>query len=221
MTDAQICDAAAVHLCARTSHDSGHSDDEWEATSDDDDYQDDDNTYGSMSRLHTIMAALNTGVHCTAPLGWWRIRQAEREREAADSTEISQLESRELTKEELTKEEENGDKGVCAVCQCEWEATDEVRVLPCGHHFHTCCVDTWLTKHRACCPLCKCDVRTSWDDVSEEKWDPVTSCWVAEEEEEETESPRLRFRRPRRVGARPVQGVQGVRLRICSSRRGL
>ena len=86
-----------------------------------------------------------------APLGAWRMRQAERAGEAADGAEISQLETKTLSA--CTKCD-----GVCAVCQCEWEEHDQVRVLPCGHQFHTCCVDRWLSKHKACCPLCKADV---------------------------------------------------------------
>jgi hypothetical protein len=104
-------------------------------------------------------------------LGAWRMRQAERAGEAADGAEISQLETKTLSA--CTKCD-----GVCAVCQCEWEEHDEVRVLPCGHQFHTCCVDRWLSKHKACCPLCKADVRPSWDDVStQEEWDPVAAAW--------------------------------------------
>ena len=64
-------------------------------------------------------------------------------------------------------------EGVCAVCQCEWEEGDEVRVLPCGHHFHTGCVGQWLGKHRACCPLCKADVgggEQAAEDVHDSIW---------------------------------------------------
>jgi ankyrin repeat protein len=53
-------------------------------------------------------------------------------------------------------------EGVCAVCQGEWEGHDKVRVLPCGHQFHKSCVDRWLSKYKACCPLCKADIRPSW-----------------------------------------------------------
>ena len=105
-----------------------------------------------------------------APLGAWRMRQAERAGEAADGAEISQLETKTLSA--CTKCD-----GVCAVCQCEWEEHDEVRVLPCCHQFHTCCVDRWLSKHKACCPLCKADVRPSWNDVSAQEWDPVAAAW--------------------------------------------
>eukprot|EP00933_Yihiella_yeosuensis_P052498 TRINITY_DN50593_c0_g1_i1.p1 TRINITY_DN50593_c0_g1~~TRINITY_DN50593_c0_g1_i1.p1 ORF type:complete len:421 (-),score=89.00 TRINITY_DN50593_c0_g1_i1:82-1344(-) len=45
----------------------------------------------------------------------------------------------------------------CMVCLCDFELADECRRLPCGHVFHTQCVDEWL---RRCtdCPICKANV---------------------------------------------------------------
>ncbi|GJN30168.1 hypothetical protein PR202_gb18454 [Eleusine coracana subsp. coracana] len=44
----------------------------------------------------------------------------------------------------------------CAICLSEFEAKEEVRVLPpCGHGFHVACVDTWLRAHSSC-PSCRC-----------------------------------------------------------------
>ncbi len=81
--------------------------------------------------------------------------------------------------------------GVCAVCQCEWEEGDEVRVLPCGHNLHTGCVDNWLSRHKACCPLCKADVRPSWDDASgQDQWGPVEAVWKSADVQEEGAAPR-------------------------------
>lgn len=44
---------------------------------------------------------------------------------------------------------------LCAVCMEGFNATDLIRPLTCGHIFHSVCVDPWLTKRQACCPLCK------------------------------------------------------------------
>ncbi|PLB47439.1 hypothetical protein P170DRAFT_439097 [Aspergillus steynii IBT 23096] len=44
---------------------------------------------------------------------------------------------------------------VCAICVDQFDANDEVRPLSCGHIFHPACIDMWLTKRQACCPLCK------------------------------------------------------------------
>ncbi|XP_047329412.1 RING-H2 finger protein ATL13-like [Impatiens glandulifera] len=43
----------------------------------------------------------------------------------------------------------------CAVCLCEFEADDNLRLLPkCSHAFHMECIDTWLLSHSTC-PLCR------------------------------------------------------------------
>jgi hypothetical protein len=103
--------------------------------------------------------------------GGWRRRQDELDQETAEDYDVSCLETRTLSV--------NLD-GSCAVCQCEWEKDDQVRVLPCEHQFHTACIDQWLRKHRANCPLCKKDVRQDWEDEEEEVWDPLTGTWAKE-----------------------------------------
>jgi Ring finger domain len=42
----------------------------------------------------------------------------------------------------------------CMVCQCEFEANEELRRLPCEHYFHISCVDQWL-KDKDSCPYCR------------------------------------------------------------------
>ncbi|PKA65454.1 Putative RING-H2 finger protein ATL49 [Apostasia shenzhenica] len=43
----------------------------------------------------------------------------------------------------------------CAVCLCEFEEDDKLRLLPkCSHAFHIECIDTWLLAHSTC-PLCR------------------------------------------------------------------
>lgn len=49
------------------------------------------------------------------------------------------------------------DSGSCAICLESFEDDDIVRGLVCGHVFHAECVDPWLTRRRACCPICKRD----------------------------------------------------------------
>ncbi|KAL2465725.1 RING-H2 finger protein ATL13 [Abeliophyllum distichum] len=46
----------------------------------------------------------------------------------------------------------------CAVCLCEFEAEDKLRLLPkCSHAFHMECIDTWLLSHSTC-PLCRANL---------------------------------------------------------------
>ncbi|KAL7666801.1 RING-type domain-containing protein [[Candida] zeylanoides] len=47
--------------------------------------------------------------------------------------------------------------GTCAICLEVLEDDSIVRGLVCGHVFHADCLDPWLTKRRACCPMCKRD----------------------------------------------------------------
>merc|ERR1719197_2462125 len=55
--------------------------------------------------------------------------------------------------------DEGGDKldGTCTVCMEEWADGDDVRTLPCLHHFHTNCIDEWLKRNKTC-PICKHDI---------------------------------------------------------------
>jgi len=45
----------------------------------------------------------------------------------------------------------------CAVCLEAFNSTEELRVLPCKHRYHSNCVDAWLIERRFC-PLCKYDI---------------------------------------------------------------
>ncbi|GFP95230.1 RING-H2 finger protein atl13 [Phtheirospermum japonicum] len=46
----------------------------------------------------------------------------------------------------------------CAVCLCEFESEDKLRLLPkCSHAFHMECIDTWLLSHSTC-PLCRANL---------------------------------------------------------------
>ncbi|KAI9916315.1 hypothetical protein PsorP6_016746 [Peronosclerospora sorghi] len=42
----------------------------------------------------------------------------------------------------------------CCICLNNYEASQSLRVLPCGHHFHQECVDEWLVVNSTC-PTCR------------------------------------------------------------------
>jgi hypothetical protein len=49
---------------------------------------------------------------------------------------------------------------MCAVCQCELQDEEDLRVLPgCGHVFHAQCIVKWLSTSKAVCPLDGIEVR--------------------------------------------------------------
>ena len=43
----------------------------------------------------------------------------------------------------------------CSICLEDFENGETVRVLDCGHMYHTDCIVPWLTTRHASCPLCK------------------------------------------------------------------
>ena len=53
--------------------------------------------------------------------------------------------------EKLPATEEEVDQ--CSICICEYEAGEEVMVLPCNHRFHGDCIRQWLDQSTKC-PLC-------------------------------------------------------------------
>jgi len=47
----------------------------------------------------------------------------------------------------------------CSICIAPFVVGDVMRVMKCGHRFHKDCVDEWLSRYKAVCPLCKVDMR--------------------------------------------------------------
>jgi hypothetical protein len=56
----------------------------------------------------------------------------------------------------------------CAVCLSDFEEHNMLRRLPCGHSFHSGCVDKWL-KHNKVCPLCVQDVEVLTQQQEEQR----------------------------------------------------
>ena len=43
----------------------------------------------------------------------------------------------------------------CSICQEDFEQTDTIRQIKCGHVYHQFCIDKWLTKYDYKCPMCR------------------------------------------------------------------
>lgn len=57
--------------------------------------------------------------------------------------------------------DDNCTSETCAVCLEDYTAGEKLRVLPCCHKFHVLCIDSWLTRWRTFCPVCKRDIKAS------------------------------------------------------------
>ncbi|RCK58217.1 hypothetical protein Cantr_06837 [Candida viswanathii] len=79
------------------------------------------------------------------------------ETDLADGTTTSAVTSNEKDHALDDQHSLHYDSGSCAICLEVIEDDDIVRGLICGHVFHAECLDPWLTKRRACCPMCKRD----------------------------------------------------------------
>ncbi|DAZ98754.1 TPA: hypothetical protein N0F65_003810 [Lagenidium giganteum] len=63
-------------------------------------------------------------------------------------------ELRELAVERVNASMCGHDDASCEICLDDYEEGEELRLLPCRHHFHQSCVDEWLGKVPSC-PKCQ------------------------------------------------------------------
>jgi len=70
----------------------------------------------------------------------------------ATKSQISQLKALKYKEGLIEKDSAN-----CAICLADYEDDEELRYLPCNHHFHSECVDQWLLINKSC-PFCKREI---------------------------------------------------------------
>jgi hypothetical protein len=76
------------------------------------------------------------------------------------------------------------DRNVCPICLMQVEKNDLVRKTPCGHTFHSNCIDSWCLKTLNC-PVCRADL--SRDKINQKNEEPAAPHYhpVVEEQAEE------------------------------------
>jgi hypothetical protein len=86
---------------------------------------------------------------------------------------LDTLPSRVITETELARQTaaEVVDEGniKCLVCLVEYEVNEEVRTMPCLHFFHKACIDKWLLKRAATCPICKFNIKQDYNAQSSDQ----------------------------------------------------
>merc|ERR1719265_2693627 len=58
----------------------------------------------------------------------------------------------------------------CCVCSEEYTSATPMKRTPCGHYFHTECLEKWLKVARTC-PLCRLDLEDAVEDPESQPGD--------------------------------------------------
>ena len=71
-----------------------------------------------------------------------------------DSSSISKEVLKSLPVAEFKSSGVSVEDANCGICLCPYASDDLIKFLPCGHHFHSDCIDQWLSRNKTC-PYCK------------------------------------------------------------------
>jgi len=59
----------------------------------------------------------------------------------------------------------------CVICLQDYQRNEEIKTLPCGHEYHSKCVDPWLARHNRTCPTCRHDITKPFTPPSRQSED--------------------------------------------------
>lgn len=106
---------------------------------------------------------------------------ASRSRGCTGSHILSSLETVAFEEEKFGDEDGKQYPSECAICLCNWEAGETIRLTPCSHVFHEECLANWLAGARTCA-ICRRDLVEAFANV-EPVPDPVPAvAWAASQE---------------------------------------
>jgi len=92
----------------------------------------------------------------------WRIRRRQRRRQdIAPPQVVCNL----PIKTYYTSRRQENDPTECCICLEDYQDKDELRIMPCKHEFHVACIDSWLTRQKGFCPICKRDVCAATEET--------------------------------------------------------
>jgi hypothetical protein len=106
--------------------------------------------------LLAVAFVTSIGLHCY--FYHTRARRAQGDQNAMTTELLSEDNLRHLPQRQYHPDPEAAEEEACPICLDEYQEEDVLRELPCGHMYHSRCVDTWLLVKSASCPMCKCNV---------------------------------------------------------------
>jgi len=97
----------------------------------------------------------------------------------ASSTAVRSLKTRKFV--ENSGNIELGDMQRCVICLQDYKQDEEIKTLPCGHEYHSTCVDPWLARHNRTCPTCRHDITKPFTEIPRQSEDIEEKTEVADE----------------------------------------
>ncbi|XP_055346421.1 uncharacterized protein LOC129593928 [Paramacrobiotus metropolitanus] len=98
-----------------------------------------------------LAAVILTTISGKCPLIWSVVRQTYRRKRM-----VTQLPERKLDEKKSNLPVQNNQ---CYICLETYRHGEKVRtIIPCGHEFHSACVDPWLLRDHLVCPVCRREI---------------------------------------------------------------
>jgi len=97
------------------------------------------------------------------------VLRAMRKPRTASSSAVRRLRTRKFVAN--SGDIEIGEMQRCVICLQDYKQDEEIKTLPCGHEYHSRCVDPWLARHNRTCPTCRHDITKPFTAMPRESED--------------------------------------------------